>query len=114
MRWITTIIITAFWAWLFSLLFTWWMIAVIPFVVALIAKQKAGRAFLSGFISIALLWLILILKQDIANEYLLSNRIAQLFSLPHSVFIIVNVFLGALVGGLGGWSGAAMRGMFRG
>ncbi len=113
MRWIITIIITAFWAWLFSLLFTWWMVAVIPFVVALIAKQKAGRAFLSGFISIALLWSILILEQDISNDYLLSSRMAQLFSLPHAAFIIVNIVVGALAGGLGGWSGAAMRGIFK-
>ena len=114
MRLLITILITALLALLTSWLFAaWWMIAVIPFLVAIVAKQKPGRAFISGMLAIALLWSILIVKTDAANEQILSSRMAQLFGLGHILFLIVNVVLGALVGGLGGWSGASMRKIYK-
>lgn len=108
MRMLITIIITALLAWLTTYVFAWWMVAVIPFLVAVVWQQDPGRGFLNGFFSIALLWLFLVLKTDTANEQVLSQRMAQLFGLSHAIFIIVNIVLGALVGGLGGWSGASM------
>jgi len=114
MRLLISILITALLACLTSWLFAaWWMIAVIPFLVAIVSKQKPGQAFISGMLAIALLWLILIVKTDTANERILSSRMAQLFGLGHILFLIVNVVLGALVGGLGGWSGASMRKIYR-
>lgn len=109
MKILINILVIAISAWILSTFVAWWMIAVVPFVVAVSAKQKAGKAFLLGFVSIGLLWLYLILKTDLANESILSIRIAQLFGLGHTLFLVVNVFLGSLIGGLGGWSGAAMR-----
>lgn len=113
MRLLITILITALLAWLTSWLFAWWMIAVIPFLLAVVMKQRPGRAFVSAALSIALLWTVLVMRTDMANEYLLSSRMAQLFSLGHAGFIIVNIFVGALVGGLGGWSGACMWGIYK-
>lgn len=113
MRFLMTILITALLAWLTSWLWAWWMIAVIPFVVAVLIKQKVGRAFMSGLLGIALLWLYLVLKMDIANHSILSTRMAGLFGLGHTAFLIVNILLGGLIGGLGGWSGAAMRGILK-
>lgn len=113
MRQLITIIITALLAWLASYSFAWWMVAVIPFLIAVVWKQGARWAFLNGFLSIGLLWLYLILKTDIANEQILSQRMAQLFGLAHALFLAVNILLGALVGGLGGWSGASMWKLFK-
>lgn len=113
MRQLITIIITALLAWLTSQVFAWWMVAVIPFLIAVVWQLRPGWAFLNGFLSIGLLWLYLILKTDIANEQILSQRMAQLFGLGHGLFIAVNILLGALVGGLGGWSGASMWKMFK-
>lgn len=113
MRQLITIIITALLAWLTSYVFAWWMIAVIPFLIAVVWQLRPGWAFLNGFLSIGLLWLYLILKADIANGQILSDRMAQLFGLGHALFITVNILLGALVGGLGGWSGASMRRIFK-
>lgn len=114
MKFIVTILVTALLAWPGSWLLAWWMIALVPFVVAIVLKQKPGRGFLSGFIAIALLWFYLSLKADIANEHILSTRIAELFGLSHNLFIIVNILVGALAGGLGGWSGAAITGKKKG
>ncbi len=112
MKNIITVIVTALLAWVASQ-YAWWAIVVIPFLVAVVLKFKGGKGFLIGFVSIALLWSYLILKTDLANEHILSAKIAGVFGLPHIVFLIVNVFLGALIGGLGGWSGAAMRKIFK-
>ncbi|MBW7914255.1 MAG: hypothetical protein H3C54_11315 [Taibaiella sp.] len=113
MRQLITIIITALLAWLASYSFAWWMVAVIPFLIAVVWQQRAGWAFVNGFISIGLLWLYLILRMDNANEQLLSNRMAQLFGLGYPPFTAVNILLGALIGGLGGWSGASMWKLFK-
>ena len=113
MRQLITIIITALLAWLASYSFAWWMVAVISFLIAVVWQLKPGWAFVNGFLSIGLLWLYLILRTDIANEQILSNRIAQLFGLGHTLFIVVNIVLGGLVGGLGGWSGASIWKIFK-
>lgn len=113
MRQLITIIITALLAWLASYSFTWWMVAVIPFLIAVVWQLKPGWAFLNGFLSIGLLWLYLILNTDIANEQMLSQRMSQLFGLGYAPFTAVNILLGALVGGLGGWSGASMWKIFK-
>ena len=113
MRFLATILVTALLAWLASWLVGWWMLAVIPFIMAIFTGQKPGRAFISGMLSIALFWAVVLLIVDARNEYLLSSRMAALFGLAHPVFILVNILLGGLVGGLGGWSGACLARFFR-
>lgn len=113
MRQLITIIITALLAWLASYSFGWWIVAVIPFLIAVVWQQKPNQALMNGFLSIGLLWLYLVLRADTANEQILSNRMAQLFGLSHILFLVVNIVLGALVGGLGGWSGASMWKIFK-
>lgn len=90
----------------------WWMIAVVAFLV--VAFYKPPRPFLSGFAGIALLWLVWILFKDISNEHILSTRMAKVFSLPnYALLIILNIFIGGLIGGLAGWSAAKMISGFR-
>lgn len=107
-----TIIITALLSWAGAYLLGWWMVAVVPFAVAIITQQKALPAFISGFLSIGVLWLYLILKLDLYNEHILSTRMANLLGMAHALFIVVNVLLGAIVGGLGAWAGACLRKLF--
>lgn len=106
MKMIIIIIITALLSWIGCYFLPWWMIAAVPFIVMLSVGVKPAKGFLLGMLSIALLWLYLILKADIANEHILSDRMAKLIGLSHVLLIVVNIILGALVGGLGGWCGA--------
>jgi hypothetical protein len=88
----------------------WWTIAVVSFLVSLIVGGKAGSSFLAGFLGIALLWLAAALYHDIPNEHILSARMAVLFKLPnYTLFVVVTVFIGGLVGGLAAWAGALFR-----
>lgn len=91
-----------------------WIAAVLPFIVTVSMQVKGRQGFGLGFLGIALLWLVLILLKDVPNHHILSTRMAGLLSLPNAaLFILVNVFLGGLIGGLSGWSGAVMNKTFR-
>lgn len=110
MRLIIAIVLTAVLAGLATIVLPWWMIAVVAFLVALSTGISAGKGFVSGFFGIALLWFTIIIFRDAANEHILSARMAKLFGLPNSfLFLFVNVFLGALVGGIAGWAGVWAR-----
>lgn len=91
----------------------WWMIAVVAFAVSFTFQLNAGKAFLSGFLGIVLFWLVAILMIDTANEHILSTRMAKLFGMSNYwLFIVVNLIVGGLVGGLAGWTGAVLRNTF--
>lgn len=108
-----TILLIAAFSWACTLLFPWWIMAVVAFFSGFLFRLKPGKSFLAGFLAIAGLWSVLLIKADTSNEQLLSGRMAQLFSLPGSaIFIAVNVLLGALIGGLSAWSGALLRRAF--
>jgi hypothetical protein len=93
-------------------IFAWWSIAVAAFLMSFLFNLKPGQSFLSGFLAISIFWLIYIIKADTANEHILSQKMAVLISLPnYALFIIVNVVLGGLVGGLGSLSGVYIRRM---
>ncbi len=91
----------------------WWIIAVVSFVIIFLFNLNPGRGFIAGFLGIAVCWLAVVLWRDILNDHILSQRMATLFGLPnYSLFIIVTVFVGGLVGGLAGWSGSQVRRIF--
>lgn len=113
MRFTTSIILTIIFAGVAEYFFPWWTMAVVAFIIAFIAGMRPGKAFLSGFLAIAILWLGWSLWTDIANDHILSGKMAVLFHLPNYIlFIVVTTFIGALVGGLAAWSGALMKKIF--
>lgn len=110
MRFAFSILLTIILAGFAEYFFPWWTIVLAAFIIALLFQLKPGKAFLAGFLSIAILWLAWTLKIDSANQHILSQRMARLFSLPgYGWFIAVEVFIGALLGGLGAWSGSLLR-----
>ncbi len=111
MKFISAIILTALLAFAGGLWFSWWIIAVTAFFIAIVVHQRAGKAFLSGFIGTFILWALLAMLRDIPNESLLSKKIAEVLPLGGSTFllIIVTAFIGALVAGLGALSGSYLR-----
>ncbi|GEM_PF-1142865 len=91
-----------------------WIAVVLPLVIMVSMQIPGRRAFGAGFIGVAFLWLVLILIKDVPNHHILSSRMAGLLGLPNSaMFILVNVLLGGLIGGLSGWSGAVLNKAFR-
>ena len=52
MKFIAALIITALLSFIAGLYLPWWGIAIAAFIVALLVYQKAGMAFLSGFLGL--------------------------------------------------------------
>lgn len=111
MKFFAALIITILLAFISGLFLPWWAIAVAAFLAALLVKQRAGFAFLSGFFALLLLWSGLALWIDMQNESILSARIAGLFGINNNSFLLILITgtVGGLVAGF-----AAMTGSFLG
>ncbi|WP_207513074.1 hypothetical protein [Longitalea luteola] len=89
----------------------WWSIALVAFGVAVMMDLKPVMAWLAGFVSILLLWGLLIWWIDAQNDSILSARMATLFPLGGSsaLLILIAALVGAIIGGLAALSGSFLR-----
>jgi hypothetical protein len=103
MKFLTSILLTALLAYGFGLFTTlpWWSFAISSFVVALSIHQAPFKSFLSGFLGLFLLWIVLSAIIDINNEHILSTKVAQILPLGGSyiALILLTGLLGGLVSG---------------
>ncbi len=113
MKFITTIILTALLSYAAGLYTTlpWWSFVFCALIVALAIHQKPWKAFVSGFLSLFLLWGILALLLDYPNEHILSQKVAHILPLGGSyvLLILVTAFVGGLVAGFGALTGSYLR-----
>lgn len=111
MKFIVATVLTAALAFIGGMKLPWWIIAVVAFGVAAIVHQKPGKAFLSGFLALFLLWGGLAWQMDMANQSILSKRIAELLPLQGNQYLLllVTALVGGLVAGLAALSGSFLR-----
>jgi hypothetical protein len=113
MKLITAIILTALTGFIAGVLSfsPWWGFAITSLLVAVLVHQKAGKAFLAGFLGIFLLWAGLAWWIDMKNNGILSHKIAQILPLSGNslLLIIVTGVLGGLVAGFAAMSGSYLR-----
>ena len=111
MKFLAALIITALLSFITGLYLPWWGIAITAFMVAVLVHQKAGMAFLSGFIGLFLLWSGLAFWIDSGNESILSERIGELLGIGNNplLLIIITACIGALVAGFAAMSGSFLR-----
>ena len=113
MKLITAIFLTTFLAFAIGL-FTflpWWSFVFTSFIVSVAIHQKPGIAFLAGFSGLFILWTLLAVLKDTANEHILSTKVAHLFPLGGSylLLILITGLLGGLVSGLAALTGSNFR-----
>ena len=92
----------------------WWVIAIAGFVVAFAIPQKAGIAFLCGFLALFILWVGMSFYISNANDNLLAHKIYIIFvktDNPIKLFLLTGL-IGGSVAGLGSLSGRYFRKMF--
>lgn len=88
-------------AWLLSLVFPWWTVAIPGLVFGAQLGKSGGHSFGYGFLGIGGLWFLQSFITHISNNGILTDRIAHLFNLPHSwLVILITVLIGGLCGGL--------------
>lgn len=111
MKFLVAIILTALLSFISGLFLPWWGIAVAALLVAVVIHQKAGKAFLSGFLGVFLLWAALAWWIDMKNNGVLSERMAHLLPLGGSrlLLILVTGLVGGLVAGFAAMSGSFLR-----
>ncbi|HEX7845122.1 MAG TPA: hypothetical protein VF476_04920 [Chitinophagaceae bacterium] len=111
MKLLVAVVLTALLAFIAGLYLPWWSLAVAAFIVAALVHQHAGKAFLSGFLGVFILWGGLAWWIDMKNDGVLSTRIAELLKLgPNSLLLIlVTAFIGGLVAGFSAMTGSFLR-----
>jgi hypothetical protein len=111
MRFIVSIVLTGLLSFAAGFYLGWWSIALASFAVAALIHQKPGKAYLSGFIGVFLLWAGLAGWIDVQNQGILSNRMAEIFPLNGSatLLILVTALVGAIVSGFAALTGSYLR-----
>jgi len=108
------IILIATLAYLVEVYLPWWSVVVVAFIVNALIFTKGSPSFLSGFLGVGLLWIILAWNIDAANASLLSSRVSQLFPIQGTLAILVLTFLvGGLAGGFGALAGSHLRNLIK-
>lgn len=101
------ILITAF---LLNLFLPWWSIAIPGVAFGYYFNQKALPSFGWGFLALFILWGGQALYIHIANEGILSTRIAEMLSVGSPILVVLAAgFLGGLVSGLATLTGSLVR-----
>jgi hypothetical protein len=89
----------------------WWTFVPVIIIVYVLIPMKPGRAFLSGFLALFVLWGGLALMMDTSNHHILSKKIAQLFlqNDQYPFLLLITAIIGALLGGLSALTGSLGR-----
>ncbi len=111
MKFLISLLLTALLSFAACLYFPWWSIAIVAFLVAAIIPQKAGKAFITGFLALFLLWGGLSFWISNNNEHLLAHKVSVLILKMDNpyVLILATALIGALVAGFAALSGSFLR-----
>ncbi len=97
-------------AWLLTLVFPWWTIAIPGLVLGFQFNKKAGPSFGWGFLALFLLWGIQALIIHIQNDGVLSTRVATLLGVQSPFLVIAaSGLIGGLLSGLSTMTGSLFR-----
>ena len=111
MKFITSLILTALLSFGACLYLPWWSIAIAAFIVAVLIPQKPGKAFLTAFIALLLLWGGLSFWLSNNNEHLLAHKVSLLILKMDSPYLLIlaTALIGGLVAGFAALTGAYLR-----
>jgi len=89
----------------------WWSFVVTNLMIAIALPIKPLQSFFAGALGVGAFWGGLAFGIDMANNHILSSKVAQILPLGGSyiALIIVTAFVGALLGGLASLTGSFVR-----
>ena len=111
MKFFISLMLTALLSFAACLFLPWWSIALAAFLVAALIPQKPGKAFLTGFIALFLLWGGLSFWISNNNDHILAHKVSQLMLKMDNpiVLVLATAFIGALVAGFAALAGSYLR-----
>jgi len=86
----------------------WWSFVVTNLIIAIALPIKPLQSFIAGALGVGALWAGLAFGIDLANNHILSTKVAQILPLGGSyiALIAVTALVGALLGGLASLTGS--------
>ncbi|CAL1518111.1 hypothetical protein [Chitinophaga sp. MM2321] len=98
-------------AYIAGLVLPWWSVTLVAFIVTLAFPLSPGKSFISAFLSIFVLWMVLAFFQDVRNDHLLANRMSEMFLQVKNAPLmgVISSVVGALVAGFAASSAAYFR-----
>ncbi|GAB2522374.1 hypothetical protein [Spirosoma aerophilum] len=89
----------------------WWSLAIVAFGVCFWRSPGGGRAFLSGFLGVAVVWLVHALLLQFRTDGVFIGRMSELLFKTNTAAlpVVVTTLVGGLVGGLAGLSGYLVK-----
>lgn len=95
---------TIFVAFIFSFFLPWWSVMLAAFITAILYSLKHVAVFLVPFLAIFVFWSLYAFIVAGANNFILTKKIAVLFPLGGSTFLLILVtgIIGGLAAGVAG------------
>jgi hypothetical protein len=89
----------------------WWSFVVTNLIIAIALPIKPLQSFFAGALGVGALWAGLAFGIDLANNHILSTKVAQILPLGGSyiALIAVTALVGALLGGFASLTGSFVR-----
>jgi hypothetical protein len=111
MKFFISFILTILLSFALCLFLPWWSIAIAAFLVAALIPQKPGKAFITGFAALFLLWGGLSFWMSNNNDHVLAHKISQLVLKMDNpiLLVLITALIGALVAGFAALSGSYLR-----
>lgn len=100
--------------WIVTLFLPWWTLLIPAVLLGAVLFEHSVSAFLIGFLSLFAAWAVQVLYIDIANESILSGRVAEMLGVGQSwIVILITAATGGLIGGMGTLFGSQIRQLLR-
>lgn len=113
MKFLIKIILIALLAAALQSFFPWWSVAIAGFLISSMVYTKGISSFFAGFIAVFLLWSVKAYFIDVANEQILSTRVAALFTITPKLLIVITGVIGGIVTGLASLTGTTFVSLFK-
>ncbi|MEQ9287997.1 MAG: hypothetical protein RIG77_13855 [Cyclobacteriaceae bacterium] len=113
MIFITRLILISITCYLAGAIMPWWVIIVCSMVVSFLLPGHNFNSFLSGFLGVGLLWMVLAWKFDMESGSNMSSKMTQLFKIDDPIILILATgLIGGIVGGFSAFTGNSLRQIF--
>jgi len=114
MRFTIVLLLAAVTSYFAVMVMPWWICMLLSFIIILLLPMKSGKAFLAAALGTAIAYIIMSIPTDMANDHILSSKMAVLFFhlSSYPLMIAVTALIGGITSGLGAWMASALRLLF--
>ena len=97
-------------AFIFTLIFPWWSVAIAGFGVAFYWIESPAKAFFSGLIGVGMLWMVMAVFKDSGSSVSVAETLGNVVGgVPSYLMYFITGLTGGAVGGLGAMTGTYTR-----